>query len=45
VPGGKIIKHCADTQTLRERALDGIEAADEFEVAMAWHRTADDGAG
>ena len=39
---GIIVKHRVDQPTGRDLALDGIEEADEFAVAVALHAAADD---
>ena len=39
--GGIVVGHCVDQLASRDFALDGIEKADEFEVAVALHTAAD----
>ena len=39
--GGIVVEHCVDQLASRDVALDGIEKADEFEVAVALHAAAD----
>src|SRR5499433_2146154 len=41
---GIVVKHRVDHLAGRDLALDGIEKADEFEVAVALHAAPDDGA-
>jgi hypothetical protein len=41
--GGIVVEHCVDRLASRDLALDGIEKADEFEVAMALHAAANHG--
>jgi hypothetical protein len=38
---GIIVEHDVDRLASRDLALDGIEEADEFEVAVALHAAAD----
>jgi len=40
--GGVVVKHGVDHLAGRDLALDGIEKADEFAVAVALHAAADD---
>ena len=42
--GGIVVEHRMDQLAGRDFALDGVEEADEFAVAMALHAAADDGA-
>ncbi len=42
--GGIVVEHGVDHLASRDLALDGLEEADEFEVAMALHAAADHGA-
>ena len=39
--GGIVVEHCVDHLAGRHLALDSIEEADEFEVAVALHAAAD----
>jgi hypothetical protein len=39
--GGVVVEHCVDQFASWDLTLDGIEKADEFEVAMAPHAAAD----
>ena len=42
--GGVVVEDAVDRLVGGNRALDGIEKADEFDVAVALHAAADDGA-
>jgi len=41
---GIVVEHCVDDPASGDLALNGIEKADEFAVAVALHAAADDGA-
>src|SRR5271167_4161347 len=39
--GGVVVEHCVDRLLGRDLAFDGVEEADEFEVAVPLHAAAD----